>query len=102
MDRNAFGRIAVLAAALLAALVVGVLAGCDDGPGFGSGLDDGTPDGSSCAEDGEYLDAPHYWDMFATAPPTRFDGEPKNLDLQSIYCQRDTIKSLVFVLGAPG
>ena len=98
MNRTAFGRFA----ASMLALLAGAWAGCDDGPGFGSGLDDGTPDQSSCEQGGEYPDSPHYWDMFATAPPTDFDGEPKNLNLQSIYCQRSTIKSLVFILGAPG
>ncbi len=98
MKRTAFGHLVFSMLALLA----GAWAGCDDGPGFGSGLDDGTPDGDSCLENGEYPDGPHVWDMFATAPPTNFDGEPKNLDLQSVYCQRSTIKSLIFILGAPG
>jgi hypothetical protein len=87
---------------LLAVVALWANAACDDGPGFGSGLDDGTLEENTCEQDGDYPDGPHYWDLFATAPPTRFDGHPKNLDLQSIYCLRGAIKSLVFVLGAPG
>jgi len=86
----------------IAVALISVQAGCDDGPGFGSGLDDGTSGLSDCEADGDYPDDPHQWAMLNTVPPSVFDGQPKDLDLQSIYCQRDAIKSLIFILGAPG
>jgi hypothetical protein len=83
---------------LAAALVVLGL-GCDEGPDFGSGLDDGSLAPGECTE---YPGAgSQAWAMNAVVPPSSFDGEPKNLDLDSIWCSKGSVKSLIFVLGYP-
>ena len=87
-----------------ALIVLAATGGCDGGGGFGTGLDDGSSSDAvtSCQESGDYPEDTYAWAPGMTVPPSDFDGEPQNLDLQRVYCQHQTIRSLVFILGAPG
>jgi hypothetical protein len=72
--------------------------GCDDDPGFGTGLDNGKlPDGV-CAE---YPGENQAWALDTVVPPSVFEGDPKDLDLDAAWCNKGSVKSLFFVLGYP-
>jgi len=73
---------------------------CNDEGGGGNGLDDGLgPDGEETCP--PYPDASYQWNVSQVAPPTTFEGFDEDLNLENIWCQK-SIKSLVFMLGAPG
>jgi hypothetical protein len=96
MLTKALGKGKWLALVALAAGLCLVLVGCDEGPDFGSGLDDGK--NGACTE---YPSDNYAWAMDTVVPPTHFNGEPGDLDLDSIWCQKAAVKSLIFILGYP-
>jgi hypothetical protein len=71
---------------------------CDGDPGFGNGLDSGKMADGACTE---YPNKDQAWAMNTVVPPSHFDGEPKDLDLDTIWCQKSSVKSLFFILGYP-
>jgi len=84
--------------ALLAAALAFAALGCDDGPDFNNGINDGKlPDGM-CAE---YPGDNHAWALDTVVPPSTFEGDPRDLDLDSAWCNKGSVKSLFFVLGYP-
>ena len=98
MAPKTIGRLLFLGAILLI-MGLGAVA-CEDEGGGGNGLDDGL------GKDGEticppYPEATYQWNMSQVAPPTTFEGFDEDLNLETIWCQK-AIRSLVFVLGAPG
>ena len=98
MASKSIGKWLFLSAVLLV-MGLGVVA-CDDEGGGGNGLDDGTgPGGETICP--PYPEATYQWNLEQVAPPTTFEGFDDDLNLETIWCQK-AIKSLVFVLGAPG
>jgi hypothetical protein len=93
--------IKILRWASMVALALGVslaVMGCDDDPGFGTGLDNGKlPDGM-CAD---YPSENQAWALDSVVPPSHFEGDPKDLDLDAAWCNQGTVKSLFFILGYP-
>ncbi len=92
------GKLLFLSAIMLV-MGLGVVA-CDDEGGGGNGLDDGL------GTDGEvtcppYPEAAYQWNMAQVAPPNTFVGYDEDLNLEALWCQK-AVKSVVFVLGAPG
>jgi len=95
------GSSAALRLAAIAVACWAVFSGCDEEGGGGGGLlDDGLGEGDGICAD--YPDEPHAWSMNTVAPPSVFEGDPKDLDLESVWCDNGHVKSLIFVLGAPG
>lgn len=89
----------VFGGASLAVLMTGLVAlGCDSGPDFTSGIDDGQLPPGTCAE---YPGDNHAWAIDTVVPPSMFDGDPKNLDLDTAWCNKGSVKSLFFILGYP-
>ena len=86
--------------AILLVMGLGVVA-CDDEGDGGNGLDDGLGPGGEivCPP---YPEAPHQWAMSQVAPSSTFVGFDEDLNLEEdIWCKK-AIKSLIFILGAPG
>lgn len=76
-----------------------VIAACDDGPNFNNGLDKGKlPEGTCTEYPGEGTQS---WSLNAVVPPSVFEGEPLDLDLDELWCQKNMVKSLFFILGYP-
>ncbi len=89
----------LLLGVMMLVMGLGVVA-CDDEGDGGNGLDDGTlPGGETVCP--PYPEAPHQWNMSQVAPPHTFVGFDEDLNLETIWCQK-AIKSLIFILGAPG
>ena len=94
------GKLLFLGAIMLV-MGLGVVACDDEGGGGGNGLDDGTGPGGevTCPP---YPEATGAWSMMQVAPPHTFVGFDEDLNLETIWCQKAAIKSLIFILGAPG
>jgi hypothetical protein len=92
------GKVLFLGAIMLV-MGLGVVA-CDDGGGSGNGLDDGLGENGE-AQCPPYPTAPHQWNMSQVVPPTTFEGFDEDLNMENLWCQK-AIKSVAFVLGAPG